>query len=218
MVVAARSTGISFGAAALLSAVLAVGTALHARRRRLSGLFEGLSAAALSGLALFASLSSRSVVEDLHHYGRAVAAATLAAMMLASLPARPLTVEYTSQLVPKEALRTKRFGRVNAIDTLTWGATAAAIAASFMGGAAVHNAMARTSLNWLLPLVLGVAAASVIARRWVALDELDESNGALIAALDVRVYATTSHPVGDATRPPRLRLLSDSRRDRLNAP
>jgi len=218
MVAAVRNTGIGFGAAALLSAFVAGGAAVHARWRRLSGVFETLSAVALAGLALFASLSSRSVAHDLHDYGRAVTASTLAALMLASLPTRPLTTEYTSQLVPEQALRTKHFGRVNSVDTLTWGAAAAAISASFVAGAAVHSALARTGFNWLLPLALAVAAASVIARRWAALDDFDEADGALVAALDTRVYAATAPAGDDTTSPPRLRLLTDSPRPRRATP
>ncbi len=214
MVLAVRSTGIGFVPAALLATFVAIGVGVHARRRGLSAEFEGLSALIFLAMVVAALFATHHVLVDLAHYGRAIAAGAMAIVMLVSLSARPLTQEYTRQLVPRQALLSKGFGRLNRVDTLAWGITAAAVALSFVAGAMVHNSVERTTLNWLLPVVLAACGGTYIARRWTALDDLDEVASSMTAAFDLRVHIGRPDREPDLHRRPMLQLISGARDER----
>jgi len=217
MVLAVRSTGVSLGLGALFAVVAACLAILHARRRRASARFETLSLATFAALALAAWLAPASASTGLDHYGRAITAAAMSAIVLASLAFRPITVQYTSELVPAGVLRTRAFERSSRVDTALWAATALAITGSFLVGVALRSHLDQTAFNWLLPLALSVGCVRLLARRWSALDTLDDTASLLVAALDVPLAAPADgRPTGTRRRgsTARLRLVSDERVER----
>ena len=215
MVVAVRSTGVSLALGALLAGITAGLAVLAARRQGSSAWFETVSLATFAALALVGSIAPTSTDTGLDHYGRVITASALTAIALGSLAFRPLTAQYTRDLVPARVLATPAFTRASRLDTALWGATALAVALSFLVATGVHGPLAQTTFNWLLPLALSLGCGRLLARRWTALEALEaleDSASLLVAALDVAAPGTG--PYGDG-RPPRrqagLRLVLGER-------
>ena len=216
MVVAVRTSGVSLTLGALLAAVTAGLAVLQARRQRAPTTFETVSFVTFAAMALGAWLAPRSAAPDLDQYGRAITSGALAAIALASLAFRPITIQFTRDLVPARVLGTRAFARANRIDTAVWAGTALAITASFLIATGLHSHFDKTAFNWLVPLALSVGCVRWLAGRWAALDSLDETASLVVAALEVP-SETGGHVPGEAggRRPlAHLRLVPDERAER----
>lgn len=214
MVLAVRNTGVGAALGGLFAAVTAGLAVLHAHRRRAPALFETLSLATFVAITVGAWLAPGWATPGLNTYARAITAGALAAIALASLAFRPLTVQYTRELVPAPVLRTRAFARASRVDTALWAATALAITGCFLVGVGLRSHLDQTAFNWLLPLGLSVGCVRLLARRWSALETLEDTTPLLVAALDV----PRSEPGGPSVRRPRrgrpvprLRLVLDDR-------
>jgi hypothetical protein len=185
MVLAVRNTGVGVTLGGLLAAGTAFLAVLHARRRRASALFETLSLATFAAITLAAWLAPRWATPGLNAYGRAITAGAMATIALLSLVFRPITVQYTRELVPARVLGTRAFARASRVDTALWALTALAITGSFLLGVGLRSHLDQTAFNWLVPLALSVGCVRLLARRWSALEALDDPASLLVAALDV---------------------------------
>ncbi len=217
MVLAVRRTGVSMTVGGLLATGTACLAVLQAHRRRASALFETLSLATFAAITLAAWLAPRWASPSLNTYGRAITAGAMATIALLSLAFRPLTVQYTRELVPARVLRTRAFTRASRIDTAVWAATALAITGSFLVGVGLRSHLDQTAFNWLVPLALSVGCVRLLARRWSALEALEDQASLLVAALDVPRGIPGGPPAGGARlrRPTaRLRLVLDERAER----
>lgn len=212
MVLAVRNTGIGAAAGGLFAAVTAGLAVLHAHRRRASALFETLSLATFVAIAVGARLAPAWATPAVNAYARAITAGAMAAIALVSLAFRPITVQYTRELVPAPVLRTRAFARASRVDTSLWAATALAITGCFLAGVGLRSHLDQTAFNWLLPLGLSVACVRLLARRWSALETLEDTTPLLVAALDVPPSEPGGPPVPRPRRgrpEPRLRLVPD---------
>ncbi|MDE3085161.1 MAG: hypothetical protein KGJ77_00215 [Acidobacteriota bacterium] len=217
MVLAVRNTGVGAAVGGLFAAVTACLAVLHAHRRRASALFETLSLAIFVAISLGAWLAPEWTTPGLNAYARAITAGAMAVVALVSLAFRPLTVQYTRELVPAPVLRTRAFERASRVDTALWAATALAITGCFLAGAGLRSHLDQTAFNWLLPLGLSVGCVRLLARRWSALETLEDTTSMLVAALDVPRTGPggQSGPRPRRARPaPRLRLVPGDRAER----
>jgi len=205
MLLLVRGHGVGLAVGAFLAAVVAAGSAMWARRRGMSGAFETVSCGAFLTIAVAGWLAPASLIVHLGRYDRALTAAVLAALCLASLLVRPLTTEYTRELVPLHVLPTRVFAQANVVSTAAVGVTALAAAASFLIGTVGHDSLLRTVFDWLVPVALAGACAGYLNRQWHVLRESDDLTAVLTAALET----PTRPDVLDLQSPARPRAGTD---------
>ncbi|MEV6205831.1 hypothetical protein [Kitasatospora sp. NPDC051914] len=114
------------------------------------------------GIAFFAVMTVLALVLDqqdldwLETYAQVISSGVLAVVAFASLLFDPFTAQYARESVPEEYWDNPVFRHVNRVLTAVWGLTFALI--SVLGAIAVHTTGGDDWLNWVIPVVLIVAA------------------------------------------------------------
>jgi hypothetical protein len=115
-----------------------------------------------------ASLAVPAIDGVLASYGRAIAAAVLAAVILVTLPVMPFTEQYAREAVPREYWHTPEFRSINRRISAAWGAVVAAMAVSHAvagtfvtpdPGVRLLHRPVDLVFNWIVPGLLVWAAA-----------------------------------------------------------
>jgi hypothetical protein len=178
----ATGEGVAWGGvAALITAVVI--TVASAR----TGSVKLLEVSAIALFAVFAvagALSQHDPQGFLQQYCRAISAAGLALIALASLRSTPFTEPYAQEMVLRKFWNTPRFKRVNVELTLIWASVFAAIALSNAAAAAIDTRLWETVFTWIAPIgfaLLGVKQASL---QWS--EQFDTATMGLDAMLDQR--------------------------------
>jgi hypothetical protein len=156
------------GAACGLAFLVAVGLIVRSvSRGEPPKILEVVGAVVFLGLGGI-SLVYPSADAFLSGYGRAVAAAILAAAIFLLLPVMPFTEQYARQSVPREYWRTPTFRSINRRISAAWGGVIAAMALSHAvagtfeapdSGVRLLHRPVDLLFNWLVPAVLLWAAA-----------------------------------------------------------
>lgn len=136
-VIATRAGVGAVGAAAVLAFLVALGLVIRSSRSGESvKLLEIIALVVFGGYALVA-LTVPSAEAFLAHYGRALAALVLAAVIFMLLPVLPFTEQYARESVPREYWHTPQFRSVNRRISAVWGGVVAVLAASHAVAGAV---------------------------------------------------------------------------------
>ncbi len=154
------------GAACVLALIVAVVMIIQSVRRG-----ESPKLLEVTGAAVFLVLGIVSFVEPgsdafLAGYGRALAAAVLAVVILVTLPVMPFTEQYARASVPREYWHTPQFRSINKRISAAWGGVVAVMAVSHAvagtfeapGGRLLHRPVDLV-FNWIIPGLLVWAAA-----------------------------------------------------------
>ena len=162
-VIATRGGAGAVGAAAVLALLVALGLVLRSTRRGESvKLLEAIAVVVFGGYAVVA-LTVPSADGFLAHYGRALAALLLAAVIFVSLPVLPFSEQYARDSVSREYWHTAQFRSVNRRISAMWGGVVAAMAASHAAAGAVTVPEPGVRLlhrpvdlvfNWIVPGLL----------------------------------------------------------------
>ena len=161
------------GVACVLAFVVAVGLVVRSVSRGESPkLLEVTGAAVFLGLAVVAA-AVPGVDGVLADYGRALAAAILAAVIFALLPVMPFTEQYARESVPREYWHTAEFRSINRRISAAWGGVVAVMALSHAvagtvevpdpGVGPLHRPV-DLAFNWIIPGLLVWAAAGYTRR------------------------------------------------------
>lgn len=166
--VATRVGPAAVGAACVLALLVAVGLIVRSVSR-------GQSPKILEvvGAVVFLVLGGISFLYPatdafLSGYGRAVAAATLAAAIFLLLPVMPFTEQYARESVPREYWHTPEFRSINRRISAAWGGVIAAMALSHVvagmfeapePGVRLLHRPVDLLFNWIVPALLLWAAA-----------------------------------------------------------
>ena len=168
------------GAACVLAFVVAVG--LIARSLRHGGSAKLLE---VTGAVVFLVLGIVAVAVPgtdgpLAAYGRAIAAAVLAAVILVTLPVMPFTEQYARETVPREYWHTPQFRSINRRISAAWGGVIAVMAVSHAlagtfevpdPGVRLLHRPVDLVCNWIVPGLLVWAAARYTQRLGAGPDE-----------------------------------------------
>jgi hypothetical protein len=113
-------------------------------------------------------------------YGRALAAAVLAAVILLTLPVMPFTEQYARETVPQQYWHTPEFRAINQRISAAWGGVVAAMAVSHAlagtfevpdPGVRLLHRPVDLVFNWIVPGLLVWAAARYTQRVSGAADD-----------------------------------------------
>lgn len=156
------------GVACVLAFVLAVGLIVRSLRRGESAKLLEVTGAAVFLVLGIASVADPGIDALLAGYGRAIAAAVLAAVILVTLPVMPFTEQYARESVPREYWHTPQFRSINRRISAAWGGVVAAMAVSHAvagtfetpdpGFGLLHRPV-DLLFNWIVPGLLVWAAA-----------------------------------------------------------
>lgn len=122
---------------------------------------------AFAGFTVIAFLGDPSTAEFVERYARAIAAALLALIAIASLATVPFTEQYAREKVPKEHWSSPRFKAVNRRLTLLWAGVFAAMVPFHIAAGAINTGPTNIVLNWIVPIglvLVGVWQTSVISK------------------------------------------------------
>jgi hypothetical protein len=150
-------------AALLLAAVIARPGIREGRPKAL----EIGAVAAFAGFTLIAFLGDASTTEFVERYARAIAAALLALIAIASMATVPFTEQYAREKVPQEHWSSPRFKAVNRRLTLLWAGVFAAMVPFHIAAGAIDTTPTNIVLNWIVPIglvLVGVWQTSVISK------------------------------------------------------
>jgi hypothetical protein len=156
------------GAACALAFLVAVGLiARSVSRGQSPKILEVVGAVVFLGFGLV-SLFYPSADAFLSGYGRALAAAVLAAVIFLLLPVMPFTEQYARESVPREYWHTREFRSINRRISAAWGGVVAVMAVSHAvagtfetsdpAGRLLHHPV-DLLFNWVVPGLLVWAAA-----------------------------------------------------------
>jgi hypothetical protein len=156
------------GAACVLAFLLAAALIIRSVRRG-----ESPKLLEVTGAAVFLVLGTASVADAgidgfLAGYGRALAAAVLAVVILVTLPVMPFTEQYARESVPREYWHTSPFRSINQRISAAWGGVIAvmavshAVAGTFEApdpGVRLLHRPVDLLFNWIIPGLLVWGAA-----------------------------------------------------------
>jgi hypothetical protein len=155
------------GAGCLLALIVAVGLVVRSVFRGESPkLLEVTGAVVFLGLGVL-SLADAGADTLLATYGRAIAAAILAAVIFLLLPAMPFTEQYARESVSRQYWHTREFRSINRRISAAWGGVIAAMAVSHLVGGLFELPDPGVGLlhrpvdllfNWIVPGLLVWAA------------------------------------------------------------
>lgn len=178
------------GAACLLALIVAVGLIVRSVHSGESPkLLEVTGAVVFLGLGLL-SVADPGVDSLLAGYGRAIAAAILAAVIFLLLPVMPFTEQYARETVPRQYWHTREFRAINRRISAAWGAVVAVMAASHAvagtfevpdPGVGLLHRPVDLLFNWVVPGLLVWAAATYTGR---ASGDQPATHGSALAAHD----------------------------------
>jgi hypothetical protein len=146
-------------AGALVALIAAIVIALPGIRAGRPKTLELGAIVAFAGFSLVAVLTDPGANDWLARYARAIAAALLALIALASLLGTPFTEQYARETVDRRYWSSPVFKRINRELTLTWALVFAAMVPSHLVAGALDTQRANTIFNWVVPIVLIVWAA-----------------------------------------------------------
>jgi hypothetical protein len=166
--VATRTGPGAVGVACVLAFLVAVGLIVRSVSRG-----ESPKVLEVVGAVVFLGLGGISLVYPaadafLSGYGRAVAAAVLAAVIFLLLPVMPFTEQYARESVPREYWNTAEFRSINRRISAAWGGVVATMAVSHAlagtfeapdPGVRLLHRPVDLVFNWIVPGVLVWAAA-----------------------------------------------------------
>lgn len=116
----------------------------------------------VTGIAFFAVICVLALVLDRHDliwletYAQVIANGVIAVVALGSLAFVPFTEQYARESTPPEIWHSPLFRRTNLVLTAVWGGVFAVTA--LLGLIALHISGGTDWLNWVIPIVLLVAA------------------------------------------------------------
>lgn len=156
------------GVACALAFLVAAGLIVRSVSRGKSPKVLEVVGAAVFLLLGIASIAYPDIDGLLAGYGRAIAAAVLAAVIFVTLPVMPFTEQYAREAVPREYWHTAEFRSINRRISAAWGGVVAVMAVSHAlagafeapdpGGRLLHRPV-DLLFNWIVPGVLVWAAA-----------------------------------------------------------
>jgi hypothetical protein len=156
-----RTLKVASIAALVLAAVIARPGIREGRPKAL----EIGAVAAFAGFTVIAFLGDPSTAEFVERYARAIAAALLALIAIASLATVPFTEQYAREKVPKAHWSSPRFKAVNRRLTLLWAGVFAAMVPFHIAAGGIDTGPTNIVLNWIAPIglvLVGVWQTSVI--------------------------------------------------------
>ncbi|MFC5139902.1 hypothetical protein ACFPK1_16805 [Actinomycetospora rhizophila] len=159
------------GVACLLALVVAVGLIAREMIKGESPKLLEVSAAVVFLALGIVAFAVPGVDAFLAGYGRALAAAALAAIIFATLPVMPFTEQYARESVPREFWHTERFRSINRRISAVWGAVIVGMAVSHAvagtfdaPGAGAGFRPTDLVFNWVVPGLLIWAAIAFTER------------------------------------------------------
>ena len=166
--VATRLGAGAVAAACALAFVLAVALIVRSVSRGESPKLLEVTGAAVFLLLGIVAVAVPGTDALLAGYGRAIAAAILAAVILATLPVLPFTEQYARETVPRAYWHTPEFRSINRRISAAWGGAVAAMAVSHAvagtfevpdPGVRLLHRPVDLLFNWIVPGLLVWAAA-----------------------------------------------------------
>ena len=166
--VATRAGPGAVGTACVLAFVLSVGLIVRSMSHGGSAKLLEVTGAVVFLVLGIASLAVPGIDGMLANYGRAIAAAVLAAVILVTLPVLPFTEQYARETVPREYWHTPEFRSINRRISAAWGGVVAAMAVSHAvagtfevpdPGVRLLHRPVDLVFNWIVPGLLVWAAA-----------------------------------------------------------
>jgi hypothetical protein len=146
-------------AAALIALVASIAIAIPGLRNGRPKLLELGAIVAFAAFSIVAVLADPSAGDWLERYGRAIAAALLAAIAFGSVAlGMPFTEQYARETVPEQFWHTARFRSINRQISLLWGAVFALFVPSHIIAGYLDTRHANTIFNWVVPIALVVFA------------------------------------------------------------
>ncbi|MEJ2865381.1 hypothetical protein [Actinomycetospora flava] len=181
------------GVACLLALAVAVGLIAREMIKGESPKLLEVSAAVVFLALGIVAFAVPGVDAFLAGYGRALAAAALAAIIFATLPVMPFTEQYARESVPREFWHTERFRSINRRISAVWGAVIVGMAVSHTvagtfdaPGAGAGFRPTDLVFNWVVPGLL----------IWAAIAFTHKTQAAAKADHDAR-----AHGAPEATSP-----------------
>jgi hypothetical protein len=156
------------GTACGLAFVLSIGLIVRSMSHGGSAKLLEVTGAAVFLVLGIAAFTVPGIDGLLASYGRAIAAAVLAAVILGTLPVMPFTEQYARETVPQQYWHTPEFHSINRRISAAWGAVVAAMAVSHAlagtfevpdPGVRLLHRPVDLVFNWIVPGLLVWAAA-----------------------------------------------------------
>ena len=166
--VATRGGPGAVGTACVLALILSVGLIVRSMSHGGSPKLLEVTGAVVFLVLGIAALAVPGIDGVLANYGRAIAAAVLAAVILVTLPVLPFTEQYARETVPREYWHTPEFRSINRRISAAWGGVVAAMAVSHAvagtfetpdPGVRLLHRPVDLVFNWIVPGLLVWAAA-----------------------------------------------------------
>jgi hypothetical protein len=130
---------------------------------------------AFAGFTVVALATDPGADDWLARYARAIAAALLALIALASLLGTPFTEQYARETVDRRYWSSPVFKRINRELTLTWALVFTAMVPSHLIAATLDTHRANTVFNWVVPIALIFWAAKRTERVSAAASDAAEA-------------------------------------------
>jgi hypothetical protein len=146
-------------AATVVALVAAIAIAVPGIRAGHPKMLELGTIVAFFGFTIVAFVVDPAANDWLQRYGRAIAAALLAAIALLSVALNmPFTEQYARETVPERYWSSPKFKSINRQLSLMWAAVFALFVPSHIIAGYVDTQRANTIFNWVIPIALVVFA------------------------------------------------------------
>ncbi len=146
-------------AATLLALVAAILIAIPGIRDGRPKILELGTIAAFVAFTIIAFIVDPAANDWLERYGRAIAAALLAAIAFGSLAIdRPFTEQYARESVPEQYWASPRFKAINRRLTTMWAVVFALFVPCHIVAGYVDTRRSNTIFNWVIPIILVIIA------------------------------------------------------------